>query len=328
MPTSKSPSRIRIATRASALALWQAEHVASLLQSLPSRPEVELVRITTQGDRDRTAALSQLGGQGVFTREVQQAVLDQRADLAVHSLKDLPTESTAGLMLGAVLTRAPRCDALLLPEGRPCHSLDELRIGARIGTGSPRRQAQLMSVRPDLVLSEIRGNLDTRLKKLDAGDFDAIILAEAGLRRLGWEARISLLLAPPVMYPAVGQGAIGVECRQADDAIRGLLAGIDDPATHCEVVAERACLASLRAGCHAPVGVWTSLEPEGRIGKGSKLHFDAAVWSLNGRERIGVSLVESAKDPESIGRQAAELLRQAGGTRLVSGPDDTGTEAP
>jgi len=328
MPDAVTRSPIRIATRASALALWQAEHVAAALQAADSGCTVELVRITTQGDRDRAQSLAALGGIGVFTREVQQAVLDGRADLAVHSLKDLPTEYTAGLTLGAVLPRAPRCDALLLPNGRSCRSLDELRRGARVGTGSLRRQAQLRSCRPDLQLCEIRGNLDTRLKKLDAGEYDAIVLAEAGLRRLGWDHRISLLLAPPLMYPAVGQGAIGVECREDDSRVRTLLSTIDDPLTRCEVIAERACLSALQAGCHAPVGVWTRIDPEGVPGIDSRLQFEAVVWSPDGRERIGVTLEESASDPISIGVEAAELLRGAGADRYVRGRDGTGTESP
>ena len=328
MPAAALSSSIRIATRASSLALWQAGHVAESLKAATPGCTVELVRITTHGDRDRTQALATMGGIGVFTREVQQAVLDGRADLAVHSLKDLPTEFTAGLTLAAVLPRAPRCDALLLPEGRPCRSLAELPHGAKVGTGSLRRQAQLRSRRPDLDLKEIRGNLDTRLKKLDAGEFDAIILAEAGLRRLGWEKRISLLLAPPLMYPAVGQGAIGVECRGDDVRILALLNCIDDPRTRCEVLAERACLAALEAGCHAPVGVWTRIEPDGPPEPDSRLHFEAAVWSPDGRERIGVTLEESASDPVGTGVQTAELLRRAGADRHVGGRNGTGTESP
>ncbi len=262
---------LRIATRASALATWQAEHVAALLRAADPGRLVELVPVSTQGDRDRNSALSTFGGVGVFTREVQQAVKDGRADLAVHSLKDLPTEPSEGLTLGAVLERAPRCDSLLLPGGKACGSLAELPPSARVGTGSLRRQAQLLSHRPDLQLSEIRGNLDTRLRKLDEGQFDAIILAEAGLRRLGWENRISLVLAPPVMYPAVGQGAIGVECRLDDESTLSALNPLDDETTRIEVTAERACLGALRAGCHAPVGAWASVENVGSWREGSSL---------------------------------------------------------
>lgn len=303
---------LRIATRASALATWQAEHVAERLRFIAAARGVELVPITTQGDRDRNSALSTFGGIGVFTREVQQAVLDRRADLAVHSLKDLPTEPTDGLTLGAILARAPRCDALLLPQGRPCESLDELPNAARVGTGSLRRQAQLLAHRPDLHLGEIRGNLDTRLRKLDDGHFDAIILAEAGLRRLSWDQRISLVLAPPVMYPAVGQGAIGIECRADDLATQAALKPLDDESTRFEVTAERACLGALRAGCHAPVGVWSSLDAVER-----SLRFEAIIWSRDGRERIAATVVGPVSEAAELGAEAARQLQAAGGARLL-----------
>lgn len=315
MPDVKFIGPVRIATRASALATWQAEHVAERLGSVPAARGVQLVPITTQGDRDRNSALSTFGGVGVFTKEVQQAVLEGRADVAVHSLKDLPTEPTAGLVLGAVLPRAPRCDALLLPKGRKCDSLDDLPREARVGTGSLRRQAQLLSHRPDLRLGEIRGNLDTRLRKLDEGEFDAIILAEAGLRRLGWEDRISLVLKPPVMYPATGQGAIGVECRADDDLTRKALAHLDDSTTRIEVTAERACLAALRAGCHAPVGAWSQVE---RLSKGDvTLTFEAVIWSRDGSRRVSASLTGPASDAQAIGVRVAEQLLKQGGDDLL-----------
>ncbi|QDT56487.1 Porphobilinogen deaminase [Caulifigura coniformis] len=312
---SSSPGPLRIATRASALATWQAEHVAALLRAAVADCRVELVPVTTQGDRDRNSALSTFGGVGVFTREVQQAVLDGRADLAVHSLKDLPTEPTDGLLLGAVLPRAPRCDALLLPHGRPCSSLEELPQEARVGTGSLRRQAQLLAHRPDLRLGEIRGNLDTRLRKLDEGEFDAIILAEAGLRRLGWENRISLVLAPPVMFPATGQGAIGVECRADDERTRSALAHLDDPVTRIEVTAERACLGALRAGCHAPVGAWSTVEktPTGA----TTLHFEAVIWSRDGSQRVNAKASGPGPEAALLGIQVARELREQGGGDLL-----------
>jgi hydroxymethylbilane synthase len=305
---------LRIATRASALATWQAEHVAERLRSVAAARGVELVPVTTQGDRDRNAALSTFGGVGVFTKEVQQAVLKGRGDIAVHSLKDLPTEATAGLVLGAVLPRAPRCDALLLPGGQPCASLADLPANARVGTGSLRRQAQLLSHRSDLQLGEIRGNLDTRLRKLDEGEFDAIILAEAGLRRLGWGDRISLVLKPPVMFPAVGQGAIGVECRDDDEPTLAALAHLDDPETRIEVTAERACLAALRAGCHAPVGAWSLVVPSSTD---LMLAFEAVIWSRDGSRRVGTTLSGPASEAFEIGTRAADQLRQQGGDELL-----------
>ena len=314
--TGTSAGPIRIATRASALATWQAEHVAEQLRKAAGGRGVELVLVTTQGDRDRNSALSTFGGVGVFTREVQQAVLDGRADVAVHSLKDLPTEPTAGLALGAVLERAPRCDVLLLPQGRPCASLAELPPAARVGTGSLRRQSQLLSHRSDLRLGEIRGNLDTRLRKLDEGEFDAIILAEAGLRRLGWEQRISLVLAPPVMYPAVGQGAIGIECRADDLDVQSALSALDYAHTRIEVTAERACLGALRAGCHAPVGAWSQVVVDSA--GATALHFEAVIWSRDGSRSVQAMMNGTGENAAQIGAAVAEELRRSGGDRLLT----------
>jgi hydroxymethylbilane synthase len=303
---------IRIATRASALALWQANHVADLLRrSAPGRP-VELVEVSTSGDQDVLQPLSQMGGVGVFTREVQRAVLDGRADLAVHSLKDLPTEPVAGLTLAGVPARGPRFDVLVLPQGTTCEGLDELPDGARIGTGSLRRRAQLLHRRPDLVMAEVRGNVETRLRKLDDGQYDALVLAEAGLRRLGLAERISLVLGPPLMLPAAGQAAIGIECRADDMEMRAVLAAISGVRTFAEVTAERACLAELRAGCHAPVGVVSQVE-QGRLA------LEAIVLSADGRERIAADGAGDPDAPADVGRDVArELVRQGAG-RLIEG---------
>jgi hydroxymethylbilane synthase len=327
MPLPQLPP-IRIATRASALALWQAEHTADRLRAVSNGRSVELVRLTTHGDRDRTSALASMGGVGVFTREVQQAILENRADLAVHSLKDLPTETGPGLALGAILARAPRCDALILPGSQNCQSLDALPKNARIGSGSPRRRSQLLALRPDLQFAESRGNVDTRLKKLDNGEFDALILAEAGLRRLGFDSRISLLLAPPLMLPAVGQGAIGIECRADDEDTLSLLRQIDDPQTRCETTSERACLSALHAGCHAPVGVWSEIGPPGVITERSTLRLEAAVWSLDGRVRIGATFEGPASDPMSIGREVAAIMLRAGASRLIDVAPSSPINAP
>jgi hydroxymethylbilane synthase len=234
---------IRIATRASRLAVWQAEHVAGLLRQAAPDRSVELMRVSTSGDEDRTRPLAEMGGVGVFTREVQHAVLDGRADIAVHSLKDLPTEAAPGLVLAGTPLRAPRFDALVLPNGRRIESLDALAPAARIGTGSLRRRAQLLHVRPDVMMCDVRGNVETRLRRLDAGEYEAIVLAQAGLERLGLDGRVSLVLEPPLMYPAVGQAAIGVECRANDGELIALLERINDGATRSETAAERACLA-------------------------------------------------------------------------------------
>lgn len=307
---STSPT-IRIATRASRLALWQANHVAALLRHASPGVIVALVPLSTLGDRDVREPLSQLGSLGVFTREVQHAVLENRADFAVHSLKDLPTDETPGLCLAAVPERGPTSDALVFPQAQPGpKSLDNLPHGARIGTGSLRRRAQLLHFRPDLQFADVRGNVETRLRKLDAGDYDALVLAVAGLTRLGLESRVSGELAPPLMHFAVGQGALGIECR-ADDAItREALTKIDHAATHLATRAERALLAELRAGCHAPVGVWTQTI-------GANLHLEGVVLSCDGRTRLIADANGPAADPEKLGRRVAEQLRTLGADELI-----------
>lgn len=310
---------LRIATRASALALWQANHIAARLRETdPARP-VELVQISTSGDRNQTDPLSQFGGVGVFTREVQRALLDGRADVAVHSLKDLPTEAVDGLVLAAVPERAPTHDALVLPASRPSASphdalatLAALPPRARVGTGSLRRRAQLLHHRPDLSLEEVRGNVDTRLRKLDEGQYDALVLAEAGLTRLGLASRIGVRLSPPLMYPAVGQGALGLECRSDDATTRAALAPLSDAATHRSVLAERSLLAELRAGCHAPLGVAVSL-------KGGSLRMDAVVLSPDGTRRIAAQVDGLGTDPVAAGRALAEKLRSLGADVLIGG---------
>lgn len=308
---------LRIATRASALALWQARYIAGRLQQLnPARP-VELVEISTSGDRNQTDPLSQFGGVGVFTREVQRALLDGRADIAVHSLKDLPTDPVDGLTLAAVPERAPTHDALVLPASvSPGASTDaavliaSLPPKARVGTGSLRRRAQLLHRRPDLALEEVRGNVDTRLRKLDEGQYDALVLAEAGLTRLGLAARITARMVPPLMYPAVGQGALGLESRTDDDATRAALAPLSDASTYTSILAERALLAALRAGCHAPLGVAVTTQAE-------RLHLEAVVLSPDGTQRIVADFEGEASRPVEAGRGLAEKLRLLGAEALI-----------
>jgi hydroxymethylbilane synthase len=308
-------TRLRIATRSSALALWQANHVAALL-SERAGVATELVHISTQGDRERTEPLESFGGVGVFTREVQRALLDGRADVAVHSLKDLPTELASGLTLAAVPERAPRFDVLILPTGvdlpeDAAVALTALPEGARVGTGSPRRRSQLLRVRPDLVFDSARGNVDTRLRKLDDGLFDALVLAEAGLVRLGLAARITVRFEPPMFLPAVGQGALGIECRSDDGATLKHLAAIEHAPTRAEVTAERSALATLRAGCHAPVGALATLSND-------RLSLDLVVLSADGRERFAAVAAGAIGDAELIGRTAAETLLRTDAARLLA----------
>lgn len=305
--TERPPATIRIATRSSNLALWQARHVSELLSKANPGLTVELIEVSTVGDRDLQQPLREFGGLGVFTREVQQALLDGRADVAVHSLKDLPTESHPNLELAAIPERGATADAIVLPARAPQAITDDgdslacLPIGARVATGSPRRQAQLRHVRPDLQLLEVRGNVETRLRKLDAGEFDAMILAAAGLERLLLDNRISRRLAAPLMYYAVGQGALGLECRRGDEVTRESLARLTDPATRARATAERSLLARLRAGCHAPVGVISSCED-------TRLELEAVVLTPDGQQRWTAAATGRIDAPESLGEAVADLL--------------------
>ena len=305
---------LRIATRASHLALWQSRYIKDLISDIAPEIAVELVHVSTTGDRDQVESLRTLGSFGVFTREVQLAVLDGRADLAVHSLKDLPTDGPKELTLAATPVRGPTADALILPIGQTeISNIGSLPLAARVGTGSPRRQAQLRYLRPDLLLSEVRGNVETRLGKLDKGQYDALILAAAGLTRLGLADRIHSEIVPPEMYPAVGQGAVGVECRSDDVDLRTLLSRIADPATVSAVTAERSLLSSLRAGCHAPLGVQTKVE-------GDTLFLEAVVLSHDGQSRWKANASSDVSAAESLGKEVAELLLAQGVDRVLRGP--------
>jgi len=312
---SKRP--IRIATRGSRLARWQADHVAALLKNARVDGQIEIVHVSTVGDRDKNEPLEQLGGQGVFTREVQKALLDGRADVAVHSLKDLPTEPFDALVLAAVPQRASPYDALVLPSSTDCgdeataHALlSELPKHARIGTDSLRRRAQMLSHRHDYQMTGVRGNVETRIQKLDNLEFEALVLAEAGLCRLGLENRISVRLMPPIMYPAVGQGALAIECRADDDEMRQLLNTIDDAASRACVTAERRLLADLCAGCRAPIGVTTTRE-EGRIS------LEAVVLSQDGHSRLTAGATANTDDADSLGARVADDLKRLGADTLI-----------
>ncbi len=301
---------IRIATRESQLAMWQANYIADRLRETTSQFNVTLVPVSTIGDRDRSEPLREMGGQGVFTREVQRVVLENHADIAVHSLKDLPTGPIPGLALAGIPERAPRFDAMILQGASSIQSFAELPAGSRIGTGSPRRQSQLLSSRTDLELLEIRGNVDTRLKKLDAGEYDSIVLAEAGLRRLGLEQRISFLLSPPLMLPAVGQASLGIECRDDDEDVIELLHQISHEPTRIEVTAERSCMFTLQAGCHAPVGVLCRQNE-------TTLNLDAVVLSPDGQTRFDVSVSGDPASPAELGAKAAQLLMDQGASEYL-----------
>jgi hydroxymethylbilane synthase len=297
---------IRLGTRASALARWQAEWVASRLTELGAA--VELVFIKTGGD-GTTTPITQSGSQGVFTKEIQRALLDGRVDLAVHSLKDLPTERVDGLGVAAVPPRESPCDAFISNQFA---ALEQLPRGARVGTGSRRRQSQLLHVRPDVLVRDIRGNVETRLQKLDAGDYDAILLAEAGLNRLGLVDRITQRLPPTTMLPAVGQGALGLETREDDEATMAVVRQLDDANTHASVFAERTLLAALRGGCLAPIGAW------GRV-VDQRLYLDAAVLSADGVTRLGASVSGDVGSAAALGEEAAGQLIEQGAAELITG---------
>lgn len=305
---------IRLGTRQSPLALWQAEYVSKELTSLGH--EVELVRITTSGDVS-TTPLGQSGGQGLFTKEIQRALLDNRCDLAVHSLKDLPTESVEGLRLAAVPPREVASDCLIAANNL---NLDSLPQGSKIGTGSPRRKAQLLHRRPDLQILDIRGNVDTRLKKLDAGDYDAILLAYAGLHRLGLASRITSQLDFEQMLPAVGQAALGLEIRSDDEETMQAVSPLSHAVTHLAVLCERSLLRSLRAGCLAPLAAHAIVENDA-------IQLRAKVFSLDGKECVECELTDSlashsdfeamSEAAEEIGLRAAEQMTAHGAQSLI-----------
>lgn len=298
---------MRLGTRGSPLALWQAHHVAALLRPIVAPQPVELVLIETIGDRVQDKPLSAMGGFGVFTKAIQQALLDDRADVAVHSLKDLPTEPTEGTELVATPPRGPTGDAFVSHKHR---RFDELPRGATVGTSSLRRRAQLLNRRPDLNLIDLRGNVDTRLRKLLEQDLDAIILAEAGLVRLGLADRITEVLDAEWMLPAVGQGAIGLECRTSDTATRHVVEGVNDWATWQRVMAERAMLWTLGGGCLVPIGATSRVED-------GLLTIRGAVLSPDGSRRIVATHRGPAETPLAIGQELAAMLLGEGAAEIL-----------
>jgi hydroxymethylbilane synthase len=291
------------------LARWQAEWVSARLEELEI--EVVLAPITTTGDRQQ-GPIGASTAPGLFTKEIQRALLDDRIDLAVHSLKDLPTEPVAGLSLTAVPERGPVADVLVCGKWG---SLEELPEGAVVGTGSLRRRSQLCHARPDLVMQDIRGNVDTRLAKLARGDYDAIVLAEAGLRRLGLEAHIAEVLPRRIMLPAIGQGALGLETRSDDANARAGLAPLDHAATHAGVLAERAMLTALEGGCLAPIAAWGRME-------GETLALSGRVLSVDGATKLEAAETATAADAEELGRRVARQLIDQGASELIRASRD------
>ncbi|RLA02634.1 MAG: hydroxymethylbilane synthase [Gammaproteobacteria bacterium] len=303
-----STQPIRIATRKSPLALWQAEHVRDRLLALHPGLQVELLKMSTQGDRILDSPLAKIGGKGLFVKELEQGMLDGRADLAVHSMKDVPSELPDGLCLGAILDREDPRDAFVSAQ---YSGVDDLPEGARVGTSSLRRQCQLRARRPDLQILDLRGNVGTRLGKLDAGDYDAIVLACAGLKRLGLSERITHALTPEEMLPAIAQGVIGIECRADDTRVRGLIEPLNHAETAQRTAVERAMNATLAGGCQAPVAGYSLLNA-------GVLELRGLVGQPDGSQIIRGDVRGAAEQAEALGKQLADDLLARGADTILA----------
>jgi hydroxymethylbilane synthase len=302
-----SDNQLRIATRKSPLALWQAEHVAARLKAAHPGLEVELVTFTTQGDKILDTPLAKIGGKGLFVKELERAMLDGDADIAVHSMKDVPVELPEGLHLPVILDREDPRDAFV---SNNYANFDALPQGAKLGTSSLRRQCQLRERRPDLEILDLRGNVNTRLAKLDAGDYDAIILAAAGLKRLGFDDRIRVELPPEISLPAIGQGAIGIECREGDERVNALIAVLDDPNTHVCVEAERAMNNRLEGGCQVPIAGFAVLD-------GQQIHLSGLVGRTDGSEILRSAIFGPPHEAAEMGKALAEELLARGADEIL-----------
>ncbi len=303
-----SRSKLVIATRASPLALWQAEHVASELRRLHSSLEVTLLEMTTRADKMLDTPLSKVGGKGLFVKELEQGLLDGRADLAVHSLKDVPMEFPAGLELALVMAREDPRDAFVSNQ---FGSLDAMPAGALVGTSSLRRQAQILEGFSHLRVEWLRGNVNTRLAKLDAGNYDAIILAAAGLQRLGMEARIASAIEPEVCLPAIGQGILGIEIRCDDDRTRELIEPLTDPNTTLVARAERAVNRALNGGCHVPIASYAQLQM-------SQIYLRGLVGEPDGSRILRAELRGNSADGEKLGIELAQQLLDQGAEQILA----------
>ena len=291
---------LAIGSRGSQLALWQARWIQGKLQALGLESRIEVIRTT--GDRVTSVPLANVGGKGLFTKEIEDALLARQVDLAVHSLKDLPTAIPEGLQLAAIPEREDPRDAMVGKK------LEELRQGAAVGTSSLRRSAQLRRLRPDLQVESVRGNVDTRLRKLDEGQYEAIVLAAAGLTRLGWSGRIAEALDPDLMCPAVGQGALAVETRAGED----ICAALDHAGTRAAVTAERSLLAALEGGCQTPIGAHARVE-------GARLRLLGIVLSADGSDWVRDRAEGPVEEARRIGVELADKLREQGAGRILSG---------
>jgi hydroxymethylbilane synthase len=305
-------SRISIGTRGSKLALWQAEWVKSELKRIYPDLKIELNKIKTTGDKILDVPLAQVGGKGLFVKEIEEALLRHEADIAVHSMKDVPTEFPDSLYLAVICKREDPRDAFISRIRNAQCAFKDLPDGAKIGTSSLRRSCQLLNIRPDLKIEQLRGNLDTRLKKLDEGHFDAIILAAAGVKRLGLQSRITEILPFEISLPAIGQGAIGIECRIDDRSINNLIAPLNHPETSICVKAERAFLKQLEGGCQVPIAAYARI-----VSQDSKLIMDGLVGSITGDRIIKGHIEGSPEHAESLGVRLAEDILSRGAKEIL-----------
>ncbi len=301
-------TRLVIGTRGSRLALWQAGWVQARLQELAPGLTIEIQRIRTSGDKILDVPLAKIGGKGLFIKEIEEALLRKEVDVAVHSMKDVPSELPSGLAILCVPPREDPHDAWI---GKDRVTLTKLKSGAKVGTSSLRRQAQLLSHRSDITIKMLRGNLDTRLRKLQEGEFDAIVLAAAGLKRLGWDDQITELLTPDVSLPAIGQGALGIESRNDDDFVRQLLMPLNHHETHVAISAERALLAGLEGGCQVPIAGLAVVENDTVTIRG-------LVASVDGKRVIRDQVTGPAKEASQLGEKLAGRLLQAGGDKILN----------
>lgn len=299
--------QLRIATRKSELALWQARHIAEILVSFTEVTQVDLVPMSTRGDEILDKSLQKIGGKGLFIKELEQALQAGTADLAVHSMKDVPAEMPDGFCIAAVLQRANPSDALVTADNSGLRSVPK---GGCIGSSSLRRQAQLRALRPDIVVEPLRGNVNTRLAKLEQGQYDAIVLASAGLQRLGMASRIAEEFSPEQMLPAAAQGVLGIECLQDRADLRSLLVRLEDAATKITTLAERSVARALQANCQSPVASYATLA-------GEELYLQALVASADGTSILRESAKAAACDAESLGIEVATRLLERGAGALL-----------
>jgi len=310
-------NKIVIATRRSMLALWQAEWIKSQLKEINPDFEIELNKIKTTGDKILDVPLSQVGGKGLFVKEIEEAMLRNEADLAVHSMKDVPTDLPDGLHLSTITKREDPRDAFIARDG--INSFNDLPQGAHIGTSSLRRICQLLNRRPDLKISQLRGNVDTRLRKLAEGEYDAIILATAGVKRLGHADRITEILQPELSLPAIGQGAVGIECRKDDEFINDLLSKLNHAETAVCVRAERAFLKKLEGGCQVPIAAYAQLRDQDPlpVTRHPSLIISGLVGSLDGKTLIKETMQGKPEEAESLGTTLAEKLLVKGAKEIL-----------